>query len=533
LNVTLSLSASNGPTSMHFTNNDGGSFSAYESYNTVKSWTMAGGGDGPRSVGVQYQNAGGTSTYSSGAGTPACKDSTSSPGGGIIYDTTAPSSSVTPLPSYSRSPVPLTWGGTDNLAPSNELRYHLQYNINEGSWIDLISSSSSPISQTSYSFPGNDGTRYCFQVRARDPAGNYETFPGGSTGDTCTTIDTGIEMYGFGYDLREKNPDVWVSVFDGKSGINFSSLACAYSENTGSSWTSYPCNFDETDPTTVLVQSVPYTTVSDTQNMARFTACDNAGNCVTNPFTVDNRTGPWTRTTGGDVHANQSLDLGSGATAQVDYIVSARGNIDTKTNSVNSWVLPYYPEGDISGLNTPIATPTYEELMARFGAGAASFSGSLPNATGVWRNTGSQTVSSEFTFASGQQVLIFIDGDLVIDAQIHVPSDSAVVFAVGGRIRFAKSLVGGAGGIDQADGLYVAEGEISTGYDFVSEEVTRQLVIAGALISLRDTVVWGRNLSDDDNVTTPAEQINFEPKYYILMATLFGEPQVNWREIAP
>lgn len=269
--------------------------------------------------------------------------------------------------------------------------------------------------------------------------------------------------------------------------------------------------------------------------------------------------GSWTKTwTDNDPAKVTSLEIGSGysvrahfdgfggigagdsfcyftvaAPASSEFIISARGSIDPKARSFRDWKLPFYSEGDVSGLNPVIVTPTYDQLFARFGKKAVVFTGLPPDTTGVWRRQGDLTISSELTFSSNRQVLIFVDGAMTINAEIHLPKDSAVAFVVKGSIKFSKNLIGGTGGRDEVEGLYIAEGEVNTGYDAAGLEVTRRLIISGALISLKDTLVFKRNLSEVDNTKLAAEQIKFEPKYHVLMARFLGKPQVSWREIAP
>jgi len=284
---------------MHF-RNQSLAWSGWESYATVKSWTLSAGADGGRSVTGQYRNERGTSALD-----PSCTDT-------IILDGTPPTSSMTPLPAWSTTtPVTLNWSGSDNLAPTSELKYWFQFSNDGGiSWIDLPGGGSQvlPTDKTSYDFAGEEGVLYCFRVRARDPAGNWEDWP--LTYDTCTRIDLGITMYGFGWTFGDASPDVWVSVYDGVSGINYTAFGCWYSSNGGSTWTARTCNYSPTDPTTVSMLDVPFASQSGTLNKARFRACDVAGNCLTNTYTVDNRTtGAWVQTFGGDIHGNSNLQL--------------------------------------------------------------------------------------------------------------------------------------------------------------------------------------------------------------------------------
>jgi hypothetical protein len=303
--VTLTTDAENA-SEMRFRNESFG-WSSWETYASSKNWTLSSGADGQRRVTAQYDGPKGTSDPTN----PVCSDT-------IILDTAPPQSSMTALPAWSTTnPVSLDWSGSDNMAPAGELTYWLQYNIDGGDWIDLESSQSNPTDETSYFFTGTEGTLYCFRVRAVDPAGNWEDWP--VPYDTCTSIDVTFDMYGFGYEFGVVQPDAWVSVYDGVSGINYSAARCWYSTDGGSNWIARTCYCGAStcasytgsaDPITISMSNVPFSIQSATQNRVRFRACDIAGNCIANSYTVDNRTtGPWVQTYGGDIHGNSNIYL--------------------------------------------------------------------------------------------------------------------------------------------------------------------------------------------------------------------------------
>lgn len=223
------------------------------------------------------------------------------------------------------------------------------------------------------------------------------------------------------------------------------------------------------------------------------------------------------------------------APANAEYIISARGEISNLTKSFcwgqgSGCLLPYYPEGNISGLNTPITAPTYDELLDRFGGDASTWSngGSFPNTTGVWRRYGNITRNSTFNFGNNRKIVLFVDGTLTIGGAVDVPSSSAVVF-IAKKIRFSKNLSGS----DIVGGLYIAEGDIETAYNYAGTEVTPRLIVYGSLISTKGTIILKRKLSDADNAKYAAEQIRLDPKYYYLIAQYLGEAQVSWKEVAP
>jgi len=114
---------------------------------------------------------------------------------GIIVDTAAPSSRVIALPAYQVSTTfTVTWTGRD--ATSGVATYDVQYRDGiTGTWSDWLTQTT----LTSSTFTGQDGHTYYFQCRAKDEAGNMETYPGGD-GDTWTTI-----LYKFYMPIIRKN----------------------------------------------------------------------------------------------------------------------------------------------------------------------------------------------------------------------------------------------------------------------------------------------------------------------------------------
>ena len=216
--VTLALSADDalsGVAQMRFSN-DGSNWSDWESYGTSKSWTLT-TGDGTKTVYVQYKdNAGNVGTYT---------DS-------IILDTGPPSSSVGDLPTYqSTLSFPVSWSGSD--AGSGVASYDVQ--VRDGvSWEDWQVNTVA----TSTDFVGTDGHTYYFQSRARDNAGNVETYPGGD-GDAHTTVDVTapdgtVVIEGGATYVTDTSVNLTLSANDATSGV-----AQMRFSNDGSNWSGW------------------------------------------------------------------------------------------------------------------------------------------------------------------------------------------------------------------------------------------------------------------------------------------------------
>jgi hypothetical protein len=119
--------------------------------------------------------------------------------GPYSIDTTAPESSVEPLPAQSPTSFPVRWSGSDSSPGSGLATYDVQYRIGPyGVWTDWLVGTT----LTSATFgpgqpvPPQPGQTYYFRCRARDQVGNLEAYPDGE-GDTWTTIQVqaGYRLY--------------------------------------------------------------------------------------------------------------------------------------------------------------------------------------------------------------------------------------------------------------------------------------------------------------------------------------------------
>jgi hypothetical protein len=106
----------------------------------------------------------------------------SSPQTSTIIVSQAPPVTFTPLPQYTYgSSFTVNWSGGSS--PVGVVGYDVQYQVNDGPWIDLVVASP----QTSYQFTNaqNEST-YGFRARSRDALGNVGTYPAGA--EVSTTV---------------------------------------------------------------------------------------------------------------------------------------------------------------------------------------------------------------------------------------------------------------------------------------------------------------------------------------------------------
>jgi len=78
----------------------------------------------------------------------------------------------------------------------------------------------------------------------------------------------------------------------------------------------------------------------------------------------------------------------------------------------------------------------------------------------------------------------------------------------------------------------ITEGAINTAYNRTDEnEIHRQLLVEGNLISLTNTLFLYRNLGEDENIDNPAEVISPRISSFIRAKNVLGKPRIFWREI--
>lgn len=136
--------------------------------------------------------------------------------------------------------------------------------------------------------------------------------------------------------------------------------------------------------------------------------------------------------------------------------------------------------------------------------------------------------------SGNQSGVIFVEKDLTIgpipgNKLIYGTASSGLVFVVRGNVNILKD-------ITQIDGVIISEGIICTAYEGTAclngTTITPQLVINGSLVSLNPTaatpIQFRRNLADN---TQPAELINHQVKYLVILRDLLSDTLQKWSEI--
>lgn len=131
-------------------------------------------------------------------------------------------------------------------------------------------------------------------------------------------------------------------------------------------------------------------------------------------------------------------------------------------------------------------------------------------------------VSENITLSANKLLILYINGDLNINANITLPDNSGIVFVVKGNLNIA-------GQVTQSDGFYLVDGVVNTTDNSGSGS---PLVIHGGVFVSQNGRIFGTSRQIHD-ANIPSEKIIYEPKYLINFAKGLGHIGITWREIAP
>jgi hypothetical protein len=311
-------------------------------------------------------------------------------------------------------------------------------------------------------------------------------------------------------------------------------------------------------------------------------ACDPSGNgnIVRLNFGITNAI-PWMQSTGGDItgvnfstnggftdtipssatlacggHYASVVPGGGVTTPGIVYSGATTPNFGQGTASINNWSVgtSSYPEVYTPPIPNTIKTSyNYITALAQSsGAVPTPICGSGGDCTlpftagshGVYiingnvRLMGTGSPNPSYTFPPNGQYVILVNGDLVINTQIHVPNGGSVLITASGSITVDKTV----GESSPTSSTWDLEGYYSADKNFIVDGfkacpiVDKRLNVAGAIVanaSLQSfSFSYNRDLCAAD-LQCPVFSITERPDF-ILNSTEFLKPTRRvWQEIAP
>ena len=128
-------------------------------------------------------------------------------------------------------------------------------------------------------------------------------------------------------------------------------------------------------------------------------------------------------------------------------------------------------------------------------------------------------------------------GIIFVEKNLNILSDYKYDSKIAGTVFVVKENVNIASTVKQVDAVIISSGTICTAYNGIdgigcpSQNIeTEQLVINGSLISINETkpIKFRRSLLVN---TEPAEKINHQVKYLVILKDAFADTQQRWSEI--
>lgn len=131
-----------------------------------------------------------------------------------------------------------------------------------------------------------------------------------------------------------------------------------------------------------------------------------------------------------------------------------------------------------------------------------------------------------------QTGVIFVEGNLTINPsskKLKTGNSTGLVFIVKGNVYIDPS-------VTEIDAIIISSGNIYTAGTTTCETstvpVTQALTVNGSLITIGETskVVFCRKI--DSAIAEPAEIINHQPKYFVILRNIYSDTLQRWSEIS-
>lgn len=157
----------------------------------------------------------------------------------------------------------------------------------------------------------------------------------------------------------------------------------------------------------------------------------------------------------------------------------------------------------------------------------------------IYYINGNLTISGDIAGLANNNVgVIFVEKDLFINPPSHqiirTVGSAGLVFVVGGNVYIDPSVVRIDAVIISQNTIYTASANTACSTNQIKEVAPgvpiQPLVVNGSLISLSDSlpIQFCRSLADN---TQPAEVINHQVKYLVILRSLISDTWQKWSEI--
>ncbi len=278
------------------------------------------------------------------------------------------------------------------------------------------------------------------------------------------------------------------------------------------------------------------------------------GGGITNPIPSGATCGPYTSLTGGGgtpgiIYAGAgSYDFGSGQASQnppYGWVVGGTAYPDTYMPTTPGLIRTSYSymrsQASQSNLN-PVDISSY---CGGGGIANCTLSTSLPN--GLYISNGDLTLTgASYTFPTGRNFVVLVNGNLNIQTEIHVPNNpgSTAFFTVSGDINVAsnvgeaaeESIRSNVEGYYSTDGSFYVKSLDATGKGLNCPTADKRLNVAGAII-VNAALKGGSFVNQRDlcegNLQCPAFMVMERPDFILNSPEFLKSGRRVWQEIAP
>lgn len=137
----------------------------------------------------------------------------------------------------------------------------------------------------------------------------------------------------------------------------------------------------------------------------------------------------------------------------------------------------------------------------------------------------SAIISNSWDVVAGESYVVFVDGDLDVEANVTVENGGFLAFIVSGDVTVNPV-------VTQLQGIYIIDGNFITESQYVADlDDDVQLSVEGTIIA------WGSVTLQRDlgigNINDPGELFTYRPDFIINMPEKMKNFILRWREVAP